>query len=206
MASHSEGSTSMPQDNSSRQNRAKKYDFPSVNIVFDLIKDHLGSQMEQVDALDSKANFILVSATTLLSAALVIQAVSLAPPQNTASAQFVANSPKLLSYCLSSTNKLINTLPLLVLFATYLLVTLSAFLAYKIGKYQHGSEPNSLFKDYLPREESDTKAEVAKKMLDAYNNNILTIKKKARRITTAFVLLGLQIIALIIYLIFQITC
>jgi len=49
----------------------------SLNFTYDLFKDLVDSQYTQADALDSKANNIVVAASALLVAGLVLQHVFL---------------------------------------------------------------------------------------------------------------------------------
>jgi hypothetical protein len=67
----------MSKNDSNNQKINTQYDFPCLDLIFELTKDRISNQLERVNALDSKANFVLGSATALVGAALVLQAVLL---------------------------------------------------------------------------------------------------------------------------------
>src|SRR5205085_10814142 len=105
-----EGGDYMPQDGSPPESSKKEYNFPSLDLIFELTKESITAQREQANALDSKANFVLGSATALISAALVLQAVLLSS-LNTPLHQQSAVLP---FYCsLLTTNMFLRSLPLL---------------------------------------------------------------------------------------------
>ncbi len=56
--------------------------FPSLELSLELAREHLAIQREQVNVLDNKANFIIISATTLVSTALIIQSALLSQQKN----------------------------------------------------------------------------------------------------------------------------
>jgi hypothetical protein len=122
--------------------RSMKQKFPSLDVVFTLIKERIDSQLAQVDAMDTKVNFILGSATAVISAGLVVQGLS----------------PS--SHCSLLTNKFLQSLPAISLFASYLATTLPAFFAYRLHAFKGVALPETLFDEYLPKEENTTKAEV----------------------------------------------
>lgn len=198
--------------------------YPSLTIISELTKERVAGQMEQVNALDSKANFVLGSATALVSAALILQAVLLTAQPITTTTQStpsVTSSPTLLTptrslstvtshttsaytYYSLFTNSIFHSLPLLLLIVVYITVMVSAFLAYRIRAYKQAPEPTELYEHYLFEKEETTKAEVFRAMLEAYKLNVITINKKVRWLNTAFLFLGLEALVLAIVLLFQI--
>jgi hypothetical protein len=185
----------MPNDNSQQQNTNEKYDFPSLDLIFEFTKERISNQKEQVTALDNRVNFVLGSATTVVSAALILQAVLLS-----------SHNLVQLSYCAIFVNQFLKVLPLLVLLFLYLLVMLTAFLGYKIRYYKQVPDPNELYRTYLRKEKNVTKAEVFRAMLEAYNENIKTIKNKAIWVKTAFFLFIFEVIVLTVVLLVQVGC
>src|SRR5438876_577381 len=157
----------MTGDDSLPESANKEYNFPSLDLIFELTKERVASQREQANALDSKANFVLGSATTLVRAALVLQAVLLASQGALSHPQFAVLS----WYCSTLLNKFLRFLPLLILLIVYLIVMLSAFLAYTIRRYRYAPDPEELYRSYLYRQESSTKAEVFRAMLETYKEN-----------------------------------
>jgi hypothetical protein len=194
----------MSKSNLPPQDPKKQYDFPSLDLIFELTKERLAGQMQQVSNLDTKANFVLGSATALISAAVVLQAVLITPQTTALPAQ--SQPITLPFYCPLPSDKFLRALPLLMLLLVYLLVVLIAYLSYKIRVYKQVPEPGELYKTYLYKHESDTKAEVFRAMLDAYKANDHTIRDKVTRLKAAFILLGCEAISLVVYLFFQTTC
>src|SRR5258708_4997767 len=64
----------MSQQHASSQSHAHE---GSQDLVFDLLKDRVAGQLNQADGLDSKANNVLVAASALLAAGLVLQSAIL---------------------------------------------------------------------------------------------------------------------------------
>jgi hypothetical protein len=172
--------------------------FPSLDLIFELTKEAIAVQREQVNALDSKANFILGSATAVVSTALVLQAVQQTTPLPQQSASNV--------YCPIPSSKFFEALPLLLLLLFYLCVIFTAYLAYKNRVYKQVPNPDELYNTYLLQEESKTKAEVFEAMRVAYKDNASKIKNKVSMLDVALVFLGCEAIALVLYLIFQVAC
>jgi len=141
--------------------------------------------MEQVNAVDTKANFILGSATAIISAALILQAVLIQ------------------LHSIIFTNRFLLELPLLLLFITYLSVMFIAFLAYRINVYKLVPDPSELYKHYLQKPESHSKAEVFRAMVEAFKENERTINKKVSWTERALVALGCETVSLVLFLSLQ---
>lgn len=161
-------------------------DLQSLDLAFNLTKERIEFQFEQVNALDTKANFILGSSTAFVSAALVLQAVIYPAHISLAS------------------DKLLQLLPILILLATFLAVLLSAFFAYNIRNYKRAPNPNELLDNYVQKPEYQTKAELFSTMVIAYNKNEKAIKKKVLWTKLAFIFLECEALALVIFLMFHI--
>lgn len=54
--------------------------YPSLDIVLDLTREKLASQLSYVDALDTKASFVLGSATLLTAAAVAVRGTTHGAP------------------------------------------------------------------------------------------------------------------------------
>lgn len=141
-------------------------DFPdlhSLELVFDLVKDRHSVQMDQSDKLDTKAYSIMTSATALVSAALVLQAVL----------------PSLQSFPkLPITGMILQVIPLALLLATYLGVMVTAIAAYKLRKFYYSPDPDALYQDYLQKSERYTKAKVLRAVIEDYRRNEKEIDRK----------------------------
>lgn len=188
----------MSNSDSHPQNTIKEYNFPSLDLIFLLTKERVNAQFQQVNALDSKANFMLGSSTALISAALVLQSVLLPQTNNYLPAKLIP------TYC--PTNTLLQILPLLILLALYLTTIVTTFLAYKIRWYKQAPEPSELYRNYLHREESSTKAEVFRAMVEAYKENDKVIRSKVLWIKISFILLSFEATTLTIYILFRSVC
>jgi hypothetical protein len=190
-------------------NNPQNYNFPSLDLAFDLAKDRVAGQLEQVDALDTKANFILGSATTLLAAALVLQAVILTV-QKSSPAQQVASSstrtPIQPSFCSLITNKPLAFSPFVILLIIYLILMAISFAAYRLRAYQHTPDPETIYKKYLTEDATKTKAFIFRAMVAVYQENKKTIDRKVFWISTAFIALGVEVVALVLILFIQVSC
>ena len=166
-----------------RKNYSKDYhEFQSLTLIFDVTKERIISQLTQAQSLDSKANFILGSATALVSASLVIQAVLLTPHTSIL------------------INKFLESLPLLILLISYLLVMIMAFLAYKVNNYKGVANPEKLYEYYLDKPEDTTKADIFRVMVEAYKHNEKVIKKKGKFVNCSFFALGSEVFVLVIFI------
>jgi len=193
----------MPEDSLPPKSLPKEYNFPSLDLIFELTKECIAAQREQANALDSKANFVLGSATALVGADLVLQAVLVASPSTPLHPQ----SAVLPFYCsLLTTSVFSRSLPLLALLIVYFATTLSACLAYMVRGYRYAPNPTELYQSYLSREERSTKAEVFRAMLEAFKENDKILRKRLFWVRTAFIAFGCEVVMLVLVLLVQTTC
>lgn len=187
----------------------QNYDFPSLDLAFDLAKEQIASQMNQVDALDTKANFILGSATTLLAAALVLQAVILTvqkSPPTQPTTPISAHPVSQPTYCSLIANRPLVLSPLVILLIVYLILMMISFMAYRLRGYQQTPDPETMYRKYLNVDATKTKAFIFRTMVAVYQGNKKTIGRKAFWVTTAFVALGIEVVVLVLVLFVQVTC
>ncbi len=175
----------MPEGDRKAQNSNEEYPFPGLDIIFELTKEQASEQTARVNLLDSKANFILGSATALISTALILQS-------------------SLLSQGTRITNRFLELLPLLALLLVYLLVMFAAFFAYRVRVYKRSANPQELQRNYLNKSENTIKAEVFRAMVDSFQQNERTINKKAHWVNIAFAALGCETLILVALLLFQV--
>lgn len=162
-------------------------DFHSLDLLFDLTKERVTVQIDQVDKLDTKASSTVASATALISAALTIQAVL----------------PALLQSHPQVALKTIMTLiPLILLALTYFVTTIFCLLAYKIRAYNLTPDPVGLY-NYLYEEESVTKAYVMRSMISDYQKNEKEIDRKVTWNKVAFISLLCETVFFITFLFFH---
>src|SRR5438045_6706 len=91
--------------------------FPSLDLSFDLTKEYLELQKEQMHALDTKASVVIGAATALVSTGLILQAAIL------------SSFPR-------TPITLYQIIPVLALLFTYLIVVLASLFAYKVSTYR----------------------------------------------------------------------
>lgn len=126
--------------------------FPSLDLVFDLTRERLSAQLTSVDSLDTKANFVLGSATLLTAAAATIQGLS----HYDSAVRFVA---------------------ILVAMSLYLAVIFTSFRAYMIRVYHQAPDPAAL-EGYMWEQLEPTKGTLLKEMVGCYNDNKEEIARK----------------------------
>lgn len=126
--------------------------FPSLDLVFDLTRERLSAQLASVDSLDTKANFVLGSATLLTAAAATVQGLS----HYDSAVRFVA-----------------------IIFAMllYLAVIFTSFRAYMVRGYHQAPDPTAL-EGYMWEQLETTKGTILKEMVGCYNDNKKEIARK----------------------------
>lgn len=134
--------------------------YPSLDVALDLTRERVSQQRQQVDSLDTKANFILTSATVLVGTGL------------TAQLAITAKRIRLFGWTVG------RAVPLVVLAAVYLGVVVAAIRAYRIRSYSLAPEPSVLVDKYLEADEEETKEHALRAMAEAFDNNLPEIKKK----------------------------
>lgn len=186
-----------------------KYNFPSLDLLFELGKQRMSDQMDQINALDTKANFIIGSATTLLSAALVLQAVILTIQKSSSSqTTSLAHTGAINSffYCSSLLKSGLQIIPILTFFVVYLILMVVSFFAYRLRAYQLVPDLEIAYQKYINTNPIDTKAIVFRAMVEVYKNNKSTIQRKVFWLSTAFIFLGIEAAILVLVLLVQTTC
>lgn len=186
----------MPKDDTSPRHSNREDDFPSLDLLFELVKDRIAVQRWQVGGLDNKANFVLGSATALISAALLLQAVLIQIRSQTA----------WLPSCPLPLHQSLRLLPLLALLVVYLATMLSAFFAYIVREYKYPPDLDELYHSYLHREEKNTKLEVLRAMLDVYKENNKIICNKRFWTRTSFIVFAGEVTVLVLVLLVQTAC
>ena len=134
--------------------------------VFTLSKEVLDSQLEQADKLDGKADSTQISATALVSAALVLEAVLI-----------TLNGSLLI--------RIIQIALLLALLVIHVVVVINASNAYRIADYQGLANPETLRTRYLDMPDKVTKKALLKAMTYAYQENEKINDKKVKLIDRA---------------------
>lgn len=133
---------------------------PSLGVAFDLARDRTASQLETVNALDAKANFILTSASVVVATSIAVGGVT---------ASLVGEGWA----------RAVHLLPLFLVALTYIVIVIFVYQAYKVRGYERVPKPRVLLEDYLRQPDQVTKENMVRALADAYDANALTIDSKA---------------------------
>src|SRR5258705_5350755 len=125
---------------------------PSLEIALDLIREQLRAQKDQGTALDTKAGFMLASASVLVAA---INAYKPAPALGAYPSILQSAAPYL---------------PFLAI-GVYLMVVFSSFSVFTLRRYQRAPKTRELFETYLPLAPSYTQGIVLRTLLAVYETN-----------------------------------
>lgn len=156
----------------------------SHNLAFTLMQNRISFQMGQVDTLDAKANSTQVSATALISAALILEA-----------ALFSLKSGTFFSHMMQA----IALLPLLI---TYVCSIYFSSKGYRIREWDLVPKPETLYSN-LSKPEDDIKTEMLDPLKAAYENNEVKIKDKTLNIDRSILALRIQALLLVLVLLIQ---
>jgi hypothetical protein len=135
------------------------------DLAFTLLQDSISVQFTQVDTLDAKANAVQVSASTLVGAALVFQAVLLG-----------GNSTLL--------HRLFQVATLFPLLVAYAFVMYYSTRGYSIGDYKRVPTPGTLLQN-LHMTEGEMKQALLSAMGEAFTMNESKIREKVHAISLA---------------------
>lgn len=176
--------SNIPSDSTKSADAPSK--LPSLDVILDLTRERLNGQGAQIDALDSKANFVLTAATVLLGTALAAQ-VAISSQSISVFGRAVPRAAALIALVL-----------------VYLVVVGMAFQAYDIQQYDQAPEPQKLLKEYLRRPQEETKEDTAIAMAEAFSQNRVRIKRKVRWTRWALKALIAETVVLVIVLILEV--
>jgi hypothetical protein len=140
--------------------------WPNLDEVYRLSENALAAQLSQVSALDSKANFVLTSASILTVAAAALHG-ALTPSSTTATAP-----PDWIV--------LVGHILAVIAVLAYLGVVFAAYKAYAVRTYKGVANPGVLKdKGYTSMDPEVAKATVYVTMVESYKQNVNTITRKA---------------------------
>lgn len=150
-------------------------DYPSLDIVLDLTKEQIQSQLSQHNSLDGKAGFVLGSASILTGVLLAWH-----PP--TAQITF----PR---------SVFLQGLPIIAI-GTYLFLVAFSYKAYSLRSLREVGEPSVLISSYLRLPEKLTKATVLSTMSVAYQLNQKALQAKIRWVRAALIALLFEVVVI----------
>jgi hypothetical protein len=140
--------------------------WPNLDECYALTKEALGAQLAQSHTLDSKASFVLTSASVLTAAALALhQAVT-----NLAGSVAASSQPE----ALAVTAKILGILGVLA----YVGVVYTSFRAYTLRSYAGPADPRQLEEKYVDMDVQLAKATIFSTMVESYTTNSAVLERK----------------------------
>lgn len=153
--------------------RVSKSDHPSLDIVYDEVKQRLNQQFEQIESLNQRGTVLLGLVATITSVISGITALSIG--------DFSARP------CLPA-------VLLIAAAALYIAVLLVTYRAYKIRTYRRDPEPKPLRDKYKNEDSNTTKETLINNFIQSYDDNSRTINEKIQALKTAYKLVIIQVI------------
>lgn len=171
-----------------RQHTSQQTMDNSQDLVYDLLKERTAGQLSQADGLDSKANNIIVAASAILAAALVLEGAILTLQIHALSLDFTYTRPALA-----------------VLLVVYLITMLAAVRGgFWVRSFKQIPEPRPFVGKYLSQPVTETKGVVIETQILVYEDNNKIIDSKVLAIQLASYFFCAEIITLIVLLLLQI--
>lgn len=182
------------------QQQTNSYNLPSLDLAFDLVKDEMKAQLDRVDGLDTKANFIMGAATGLVGIALTIQATIFSVHAHSYC------TPYLPAFLLLLPELVKHALPVIPLLISCTITIIYGYRAYKIGEYASiPAHPAALY-SYLEQEAIITKIDIFERMRVRFKDNEYKIDQKARRLQIAMYWFMTESFFFILFLLYQSIC
>lgn len=142
----------------------------SLDVIYDLAKERLDSQLEQIDSIDAKVSIVFGFASLAIGvAAGFLGTKDFEPSATSSSLLFAAIS-------------------------VYSLVIMLALKAYIFRRFEYAPNIKQMLVDALYWEPSVTKLQALSNMVEAMETNKSRIEEKACFGTASLVLLGLEVI------------
>jgi hypothetical protein len=140
--------------------------WPNLDECYELTKETLGAQLAQAHTLDSKASFVLTSASVLTAAALALhQAVT-----NVAGSVASSTQPEAPAVAA----KVFGILGVLA----YVGVVYTSFRAYTLRSYAGPADPRQLKEKYVNMDVKLAKAAIFSTMVESYTSNSMVLERK----------------------------
>lgn len=145
----------------------------SIDIVYDELKKRITVQDAQIGALDGKANFGLASASLLTAGIAGLQNTFL-----TAQKAGPVSNISIFGFMVSPTT-LINVLTV-ASFVAYVVVVLTAYMAYRILDFRVVPIPDKFVEKYLDKPPLYTKKRLIRTLVVAFHENERLVNQKVR--------------------------
>lgn len=170
-------------------------DWPSLDVIYDLIRARVADQNAQISALDNKANFSVASSTILITAATNLRTTS-------STRRVTASGNDQFGTFSINPSLAVNLLTASALIVFLALVTF-AFLAYRLRTYEVVPEPHALLEKYLDLPPADTKEVIAETLAIVIDRNRAKIAGKARWTQRVIACLMVQAVVLALMAVVQ---
>ncbi len=171
----------------------------TLDLAFDIMKELIVGQLQNVDALDAKGNFILGAATGVASSALVLQTILLSLHLQSSCSIFISAH---LPYLPSLLNQ---SFFILLVLLVYIIVIILVIGAYRTRNYYQVPDPRMLL-DNLDNPERDSKDGMVRAMAAAYEMNEEETNKKVKWIDLSLLFLVIETGMLVLNLLYQVAC
>ncbi len=162
-------------------------DSPSLDIIFEAVKERVDDQKGRIDALDGKAGFTLGAATILTGGIGTL---------TTGLAGFTGKDAKPMKYIdlyvgSLSANQLVAIVVALILPA-YVYMVYTTFQAFKLRPFANAPNPTRLRDAWQTEPEKSTKAGLVDAMVTAFERNSVTIADKTNWTNRAILAIALE--------------
>lgn len=158
----------------------------SLDFIVDLSRERINAQFEQKNVLDTKANGIMTIASTLMGAALILQAA-------------------LTTLSKKPTDQPLIQVVLGILFGVYLVMMLSAAIAgYWTYDFVRAGEIDRLIDAYILKPEAETKMDIVTAIAHVYEHNKRIMKPKVILLRIAALGFFAEIVVLVALLALQV--
>ncbi len=142
----------------------------SLELIYDTVKASIDAQNAQISSYDTKAGFVLGSASLLTAGAVGFQKTAFDVASNLAQKQL------LLDPWVKPTMVLLT----IAAMAFYLAIVIAGYNAYRIRKFQILADLDVLTAEYLDKRPDTTKLVLLDTFRTIYNNNEPKVKAKGR--------------------------
>ena len=174
-------------------------EYPSLNFAFDLTKDFIAAQLQSTDGLDAKANFAIGAATTVVSAALILQSLLLPSHAHSNCSSLIPG------YFHTLPTLLKQVIPFSPLLLTYIGAVILAFFSYRASNLLQAPAPSKLLEN-IDKTEQEIKPAIFRAMVEAYKLNNEIINRKALFINWSLGFFVVETLSLVLLVLYQVGC
>lgn len=187
----------VPQAEEEAEEAQGAVDWPSLDEVYEEVKERIEVQNEQIKTLDTKANFGLAAAT-LLTAGVTGLGRALGETQRTGEIE----SWNILGRSITAEN-LVDWITIASLGA-YVVAALGAYFAYKLRTFKVSPNPRRLIDKWIHEDPSETKAALTRSRVQDYEFNETVIETKVKWTNTAMIALVIEAVLLLAIAVVQV--